>query len=41
MYSKHAKIDNLVAPDVSQLVNADFEAAKKEWENMIFSDDED
>jgi hypothetical protein len=38
---KHAKVDDALTTRTTQLETADFEAAKKEWETLVLSDDED
>ena len=39
---KHAKVTDLalVSAEAVQLLEADVEAAKKEWENLVLSDEE-
>ncbi|RDB18461.1 hypothetical protein Hypma_000275 [Hypsizygus marmoreus] len=37
---KHAKVDDAPAAQTVQLAETDFEAAKKEWESLVLSDEE-
>ncbi|KAF8810332.1 hypothetical protein BYT27DRAFT_7092442, partial [Phlegmacium glaucopus] len=37
---KHAKVSDEGAPQVTNISDADIEAAKQEWEGLVLSDDE-
>ena len=40
LYRKHAKVSGEGAPEASNISNAEIEAAKEEWANVVLSDDE-
>jgi hypothetical protein len=40
LYRKHAKVSGEGAPQASNISNAEIEAAKREWADLVLSDDE-
>lgn len=40
LYRKHAKVSGEGAPQASNITNAEIEAAKQEWADMVLSDDD-